>query len=507
MCLFYSATKSQTAEEFIRGKILSSSTITGEQNPSDDDDDDDDSDSTTPGGGGERGGPFLIRRRGMQRRQDQLHHQSQLKIDIAMVINLDLSNIDVRHYTARLNYTKKVIVSLFDPSARLVNNINNNDTTTTISTTPVLSAKDLVDVLRTYRQKIPGELLTLSPPPPLMSPNHRLRVRRHRVVGDALGVMGGGDVEGERGNSEHEREEGEGDAEDDVDFEDVGRIRSTVRRQEYLHVRNTIIRSHSSSASGDDDDDNGSERSSLLKSSSSTSSRVSLSSHPHFPSSPQHVRPNPVRRLRHAEVVLVDQCLSAYGRTWLRLRWPGEFGGFAGFVAIGGGRARPDVSDSRSKITPPLAPGEQDKKKNAVLRTDKIGSVSRAPTAETALPFQTSSLCQETNEYYPTSSAMKLLPLYDDGLGANQIGEDEAALLGLVMDNGEVRFDWRFYLQLRRRDFYRLIDLSSSSFCFSPCFVESAEKDCTTSIMGWRRQHRPLLRHRSQKFQKVEEKM
>ena len=34
--------------------------------------------------------------------------------------------------------------------------------------------------------------------------------------------------------------------------------------------------------------------------------------------------PAPVRKVRHAEVVLADQCLVAYGRTWLRLRWPGE---------------------------------------------------------------------------------------------------------------------------------------------------------------------------------------
>lgn len=468
--------KITTAEEFLRRKLLSSTTITGEQNPSDDDEDDDDSDSTAPGGGGERGGSFHIRRRGIPRRQDRLHHQSQPKVDIAMVINLDLSNIDARHYTARLNYTKKLVISLFNPSAGLLNNIN-NDTTTTITTPPPLSAKDLVDILRTYRQKIPGELLTLSPPPPLMSPNRRLRVRRrHRVVGDALDVMGGGggggDVEGVRGNSEHENEEGKDDADDDGDFEDGGRMRSMVRRQQYLHVRNTMVRSHSSSASGDDDDDNGnlnmSETLSMLQSSSSTSSRVPLSSRPHFPSSSQYVRPNPVRRLRHAEVVLVDQCLSAYGRTWLRLRWPGELGGFAGFVAIGGGRAGTDVSDSRSTIiSSPLSPGKEDKKKDAVLCNEMIGLVSQAPTTLTTEssmtasatvkpnPSQTSLLCQETNVCYPTSSAMKLLPLYDDGLSSNQMGEDETALLGtLVMDNGEVRFDWRFYLQLRRRYFY-----------------------------------------------------
>jgi hypothetical protein len=43
----------------------------------------------------------------------------------------------------------------------------------------------------------------------------------------------------------------------------------------------------------------------------------------------------PIRRIRHAEVVLVDDVCIAYGRHWLRLRWPGHKGGFAGYVALG----------------------------------------------------------------------------------------------------------------------------------------------------------------------------
>ena len=43
----------------------------------------------------------------------------------------------------------------------------------------------------------------------------------------------------------------------------------------------------------------------------------------------------PVRRIRHAEVVLVDDVCIAYDRHWLRLRWPGSKGGFAGYVALG----------------------------------------------------------------------------------------------------------------------------------------------------------------------------
>lgn len=46
-------------------------------------------------------------------------------------------------------------------------------------------------------------------------------------------------------------------------------------------------------------------------------------------------RGTPIRRIRHAEVVLVDDVCIAYGRHWLRLRWPGHKGGFAGYIALG----------------------------------------------------------------------------------------------------------------------------------------------------------------------------
>jgi hypothetical protein len=43
----------------------------------------------------------------------------------------------------------------------------------------------------------------------------------------------------------------------------------------------------------------------------------------------------PVRRVRHAEVILVDDVCMAFNRYWLRLRWPGHKGGFAGYIAMG----------------------------------------------------------------------------------------------------------------------------------------------------------------------------
>ena len=43
---------------------------------------------------------------------------------------------------------------------------------------------------------------------------------------------------------------------------------------------------------------------------------------------------SPLRRIRHAEVVLVDDICLAHGWYWLRLQWPGHKGGFAGYVAV-----------------------------------------------------------------------------------------------------------------------------------------------------------------------------
>jgi hypothetical protein len=43
---------------------------------------------------------------------------------------------------------------------------------------------------------------------------------------------------------------------------------------------------------------------------------------------------NPIRRVRHSEIVLVDDVCISYGRYWLRIRWPGHKGGFAGYIAM-----------------------------------------------------------------------------------------------------------------------------------------------------------------------------
>lgn len=44
----------------------------------------------------------------------------------------------------------------------------------------------------------------------------------------------------------------------------------------------------------------------------------------------------PIRRVRHSEVVLVDEVSVHYNKYWLRLLWPGSRGGVAGYILVGG---------------------------------------------------------------------------------------------------------------------------------------------------------------------------
>lgn len=54
----------------------------------------------------------------------------------------------------------------------------------------------------------------------------------------------------------------------------------------------------------------------------------------------------PIRKVRHSELVLVDQVSSHYNRFWLRLRWPGSNGTVAGYILLGE-LGEPKVSISR----------------------------------------------------------------------------------------------------------------------------------------------------------------
>ena len=64
----------------------------------------------------------------------------------------------------------------------------------------------------------------------------------------------------------------------------------------------------------------------------------------------------PIRRVRHAEVVLVDDVCVAFDRYWLRLRWPGGKGGFAGYIALG--KVSQEPSWLKNQVESPSRPGK-----------------------------------------------------------------------------------------------------------------------------------------------------
>jgi len=69
------------------------------------------------------------------------------------------------------------------------------------------------------------------------------------------------------------------------------------------------------------------------------------------PIPPRHSGGVAIRRVRHAEVVLVDDVCIAHGRYWLRLRWPGPPGGFAGYIALGPAVSRSSVRQFNNRST------------------------------------------------------------------------------------------------------------------------------------------------------------
>ena len=90
-------------------------------------------------------------------------------------------------------------------------------------------------------------------------------------------------------------------------------------------------------------------------------------------------------------------------------------------------------------------PGDSLAGRGAATSDDNPGTAPATSAPRTT--DATSVLCRETGAYYPTSDSMRLLDLYDDGLGAPITPEDEGrdgreaveeSLLGSY-ETGEVR--------------------------------------------------------------------
>eukprot|EP00804_Cyclotella_cryptica_P029711 CCRYP_015198-RA/>CCRYP_015198-RA protein AED:0.09 eAED:0.09 QI:0/0.5/0.33/1/0.5/0.33/3/832/790 len=148
-------------------------------------------------------------------------------------------------------------------------------------------------------------------------------------------------------------------------------------------------------------------------------------------SSPPQEQAYAVRRARHAEVLLADDTVISHGRRWVRLRWPGELGGFGGFVAmdlVRGGGENGEENDV----------GVGEKEKEVVGDESGVGDESeRGNDEEQRGPEgggEGGDVTAVNTVKFPSSKAMKLLTLYDDGLGERS-GEGGEFLEG---EGGEV---------------------------------------------------------------------
>lgn len=175
-------------------------------------------------------------------------------------------------------------------------------------------------------------------------------------------------------------------------------------------------------------------------------------SHPFVPNSSLVPKGVPIRRVRHAELVLVDEVSIHYGTYWLRLRWPGPRGGVAGYIALGGEIPVACIPVGSGGHTSSIRPVSWNNNNNMASRAstvnlDNAGNFPRGNstseidatkvgvnTNENPMIDNTTSVlntvqdeaikCDATGLFYPTSPAMELLPMYNDGLSGTS-GSDE----------------------------------------------------------------------------------
>lgn len=104
-----------------------------------------------------------------------------------------------------------------------------------------------------------------------------------------------------------------------------------------------------------------------------------------------------IRRIRHAEIVVVDGIFQKYDRYWLRVVFPGTVSHYAGCIPL-----------------PSYVVGKGLSAEDEVLTTSEADAVvwCNAACGNKALIF-----CSETGLSFPNTKTLQLLPYYDDGLG------------------------------------------------------------------------------------------
>jgi len=283
---------------------------------------------------------------------------------------------------------------------------------TFFTTENISQTNDLVNVLKTHGQKVPKEL------------NQGNNERGRRL--NAVPVRDDSHSPAPEGNN------------------------NTNRQHQFLNARGNMAASNSSD---DEPTTTPPSQQQSQKQQQQEAQNAILSSSTRY-----NIRPNPVRRVRHAEVVLVDQCIVAYGRSWLRLRWPGSQGGFGGFVALSKvedmiklsgmdvdiTKFKSEESEVGEVVVPEAGGDRVDTSSSSGVQPTSTNTTTVAATSTT----ETALLCQETNTHYPTSDVMKLMAVYDDGLNGTTPGvveEEDGNPMGMEdsmgsLENGDVSF-------------------------------------------------------------------
>lgn len=156
-----------------------------------------------------------------------------------------------------------------------------------------------------------------------------------------------------------------------------------------------------------------------------------------------------IRRVRHLEVVLVDEVAMCYGRYWLRVRWPGGRGGVAGYIDLGSmshyGSSDSVASPNVDSVHPEAGFSQKIETggdmTNIDLDNNNLHAEKEAddndgficvdsPSTICRQSQHLSPRCKSTGLLFPSSSVMELLALYDDGLNFDNLSS-------LLINNNE----------------------------------------------------------------------
>lgn len=142
----------------------------------------------------------------------------------------------------------------------------------------------------------------------------------------------------------------------------------------------------------------------------------------------------PIRKVRHSELVLVDQVSLHFDRYWLRLRWPGSYGGVAGYILLGGladlQEYDVDILQQRLKgavgdLDSSLSKNDNDIAEEEEVNDDdsdhELTGAEPEPLLHNSLEIKLPPKCESTGLFYFSTATMRLLNMYDDGLNESSI--------------------------------------------------------------------------------------